>query len=52
MSEPKTEMPKITVSGVTFTAEEVVSAVVKIEGREIHITKKDEPDKQLGFKTT
>lgn len=38
----------ITVSGVTFTADQVKSAVVKIDGREISIGEKEE-DKKLGF---
>jgi hypothetical protein len=46
--EPK-PTEKITVCGVTFSAAEVVSAVVKIDGRKIEIKEKDEEEKKLGF---
>ena len=41
--------PKILVAGVKFGADEVISAVVKIDGREIHITKREEEPKRIGF---
>jgi hypothetical protein len=40
---------KITVAGVTFGADEVVSAVVKLDGREIHISKKEDEPRKIGF---
>lgn len=46
---PKGSRSSITVSGVRFTADEVVSAVVKKDGREIHITAK-QPDTRMGFR--
>jgi hypothetical protein len=42
---------KITVAGVTFRAEDVISAVVKIEGREIEIKAKKQESNVLGFCT-
>ena len=39
----------ITVAGVTFTASQVKSAVVTIEGRDIHIGEKDEGRPSVGF---
>ena len=48
METPK-DQPKITVAGVTFDASQVVSAVVKIEDREIHINKKPDDVKTVGF---
>ena len=46
---PKPPEPvKITVAGVTFDETQIVSAVIKIDGREIHITKKEE-NKEIGF---
>jgi hypothetical protein len=41
--------PAITVSGVTFSADQVVSATVEIDGREIHISKKKEEPRTMGF---
>jgi len=47
---PPTPAPsKITLSGVTFTADEIISAVVKIDGREIIIDKKIDDPKRIGF---
>lgn len=39
----------ITVSGITFSAEEVVSAVIKKGEREIVIQAKPEPEKKIGY---
>lgn len=36
-------------AGVTFGADEVVSAVVKLDGREIHIIKKEDEPPKFGF---
>lgn len=41
--------PSITVSGVTFTAAQVKSAVVTIEGRDVFIGEKEEKPKKIGF---
>ena len=41
---------KITVAGVSFGPEDVVSAVLKIDGREISINKKEEDEEKIGFK--
>lgn len=43
----------ITVSGVTFSADQVKKAVVTIDGRDIHIGQKKDTDKThtLGFST-
>jgi hypothetical protein len=41
--------PKITVAGVTFGASDVVSAVVKIDGREITINRKEDEERKIGF---
>lgn len=51
-SRPSRCSASVTVAGVTFTAEQVVSAVVKIDGREIHIQKPDAPPKSIGFSKT
>jgi hypothetical protein len=52
MSEqtPKEREPKITVAGVSFTAADVVSAVVKI-GRKVHISEKETEPSRIGFPT-
>jgi len=45
-------MPKdktITVSGVTFTAEQIKSAVVHIEGRDIEIGELGDKKRRAGF---
>ena len=49
--QKETEQPiqKITLSGVTFAPEQIISAVVKIDGREIIISKKEDDVKRLGF---
>ncbi len=55
MSDPadtKPQEPTITVAGVTFSADQVVSAVLKIDGREIHIMKPMPPVPQIGFNPT
>jgi hypothetical protein len=39
----------ITVAGVTFKADEVVSAVIKKDGREIVIAKKEDEERKAGF---
>lgn len=49
MSEPVPSPPTITVAGVTFNADQVQSAVLKIEGREVIIQKPEEPQKRIGF---
>lgn len=52
MTKPKPqEPPRITVSGVTFTAEQVKSAVVTIDGRDIFIGEKDDKAPKIGFAT-
>lgn len=48
---PKEPEPKITVAGVTFTASDVVSAVVKIDGRKVHINEKENEPLRIGFPT-
>lgn len=49
--EEKKDTKTITVSGVTFSADQVKSATVEIDGREVYIgeQKKDEPE--MGYKT-
>lgn len=47
-TEPK-ETPTLVVAGVKFSAANIVSAVLKIDGREIVINKKDDEPKRLGF---
>lgn len=50
MNEKKTNQDnKITVAGLSFSAAEVVSAVLKIDGREICIKEKEEEPKTIGF---
>ena len=39
----------ITVSNITFSADQVKSAVLEIDGREIRIEEKKTDDKQIGF---
>jgi hypothetical protein len=41
----------ITVAGVTFTASQVLSAVVKIDGRKVHICEQDSESARIGFPT-
>ena len=43
------QKPTITVSGVTFTADQVKSAVVTIDSRDIHIGEVNEEKKSIGF---
>lgn len=43
------ELKMITVAGVTFSADEVVSAVVKKDGREIFIQAVAKDEKKIGF---
>ena len=40
---------KITVAGVTFSANQVKSAVVTIEGRDIRIEEKEKDERKAGF---
>lgn len=50
MTKPKQQpTPQITVSGVTFTAEQVKSAVVTIDGRDIFIGEKADNTPKFGF---
>lgn len=42
----------IKVAGVEFTADDVVSAVVKIDGREVHIGEADKTERKIGFDST
>ena len=41
--------PKITVAGVTFGADDVISAVVRLDGRKVHITEKESEPRKIGF---
>lgn len=43
--------PQITVSGVTFSAEQVKSAVVTIDGRDVFIGEKAADTPKIGFPT-
>jgi hypothetical protein len=43
------QKPAITVAGVTFTADQVKSAVLTIDGRDIHIGEVKEEAKSIGF---
>lgn len=47
--DKKKDDAKITVSGVTFSADQVKSATVEIDGREVYIGEKEDPPKKLGF---
>lgn len=52
MTKPKAQTaPQITVSGVTFSAEQVKSAVVTIDGRDIFIGEKTDNAPKIGFPT-
>jgi hypothetical protein len=42
-------VPSITVAGVTFSADEVVEATLKIDGREVVIKKVEEDKPKVGF---
>lgn len=48
-SPPQEPIAKITVAGVTFDASQVVSAVVKIDGRKIHICEAETEAAKIGF---
>lgn len=50
MGDDKKEKETITVSGVTFSADQVKSATVKIGGREVYIGEEEDEPKKLGFK--
>jgi len=53
MAKPeKQAIPHITVSGVSFSAEQVKSAVVTIDGRDIFIGEKQVDSPKIGFPTT
>lgn len=53
MTKPKTpKPPQITVSGVTFAAEQVKSAVIVIDGRDIYIGEKVDDTPKFGFSGT
>ena len=39
----------ITVAGITFSAEDIVSAVIKKDGRKIVIEEKSSDDKKIGY---
>lgn len=41
--------PAITVAGITFTADQVKSATVTIDGRDIYIGERETPPKPIGF---
>ena len=43
------EKQKITVSGVTFSADQVKSAIITVDGRDIKIEEK-KTDSKIGFK--
>lgn len=45
------EPDTITVAGVTFNADQVKSAVLEIDGREIRIEERDE-GRQMGFSSS
>jgi hypothetical protein len=51
-TNPEADKPAITVAGITFTADQVLSVTVKIDGRRIHIDER-EADKPppIGFPT-
>lgn len=42
-------VPRITVAGVTFCADDVISAVVRLDGRKVHITEKESEPRKIGF---
>jgi hypothetical protein len=50
--KPAPDPATITVAGVTFSAADVVSVVVKIDGRKIHIDEKEDTPKAIGFQST
>lgn len=48
MADP---LPTLTVAGVTFTAAQVESAILKIDGRTVRIEAPKEDEKKIGFPT-
>lgn len=48
-SKPERKPPTLTVGGVTLTADQIKTAVVIIEGREIYIGEKEAAPKAFGF---
>lgn len=50
MAESPPEKPTITVAGVTFSADQVESAVLKIDGRIVRIAAPEEEEKRMGFR--
>ncbi len=49
---PEAERPTITVAGVTFSADQVLSVTVKVDGRRIHIEEAETPKPPpVGFPT-
>lgn len=49
--ENEKDKKTITVSGVTFSAKQVKSATVEIDGREVHIGEQKEDEAKMGYKT-
>lgn len=53
MAKPKApKPPQITVAGVTFSAAQVKSAVILIEGREVYIGEQESKTPRIGFVVT
>jgi len=52
VDDNKIDEQKITVAGVTFSAEQVKSAVITINDRDIEIKKIDKKKDKVGFKNS
>ena len=53
MGKKETKAKKtITVSGVTFSAEQVKNATVTIDGRDVYIGEREEEARSIGFQRT
>ncbi len=50
--ESSVQPAAITVAGITFNASQVKSAVVVLDGRDVHIGEKDEGKSRVGFNNT
>ena len=52
MKPKKPKPPRITVAGVTFTAAQVKSAVIVVDGRDIYIGEQQNNTPKIGFVVT
>lgn len=49
MKKQESKEQAITVAGITFTAEQVKSAVITVQGRDVHIGEPETKKQKTGF---